>query len=171
MKYKVYIITGAPGVGKSTIAEKLRELYPHSFFIDIDVFRKQVGKVDMNLHDQDYLKTLDIVANNVRFLLENDLYLPIFVFDCLSPKNIDSFVEAIGNKGEIKQIVLWMGNDLLKERITSRVGHFYYDFENAKKMNDWFFEYRDTKHDDFLFLDRSEFDVEKTVERIVMEVM
>ncbi len=170
MDYIVFIITGAPAVGKSTIAKKLRGFFPKGFFIDIDDFRRFVGKVDMNAHDEDYDQTLKIVAGTIKHVLQSGTFSPIFVFDCLTPKRIDNFIKQVGDSEIVKTVVLWMPNELLKERMTARTDHFYNDLDNTLRMNDWFLDYKKSQNNDLLFIDRGELDIDNTVSKIIAEI-
>lgn len=162
---KIIIITGAPGIGKTTILEKLRSHFSKGFFVDVDEFRKSCGNVRLNYHDQDYDEILKVLEIFILSLSQNDYFKPVFVFDCMSPKRLFSFYESVSKAIEVIIFVLWEDNTLLEERMKSRHGHFYNDIENAKKLNNSFLELKDNKK--VVFIDRTVLDVENTVREIL----
>lgn len=168
LKSNVYLLTGAPATGKNTVAQELRRFFPKSFFLDIDLLRSQIGQANMQAHDDDYLQALRIVAQTVNYLLQNKLYLPIFVIDALSPKRFDFFTALIQGQETITKIILWLDNDLLNERITERQGHFFDDWNTTQKMNNWFEELKEQNREDIVFIDRSNQDAQSTA-RLIWE--
>lgn len=59
MKPKLIILNGAPGVGKSTLAQKYADMYPLTLKLDVDVIRRFISNYREQFHESGSLsKTL-----------------------------------------------------------------------------------------------------------------
>ena len=132
-KYKVIIVRGAPGMGKSTIGELLRVSDFAGAVMDIDEFRAMVNCEEFKIHQNEYYyKAIDVISSLIREYLKKEIF-PIFITDVMSNTFLSYFLLKLEN---IDYLVINLYSDFekLKRRMSNR-NHGFIDLEIAEKLN------------------------------------
>lgn len=123
-KTRIIVITGAPGVGKSSVArELLSQLPDKSVWIDTDdLIRVKPWHVDLSLCELAALNLLACVDNfkhwKARIILVSGAIVPGGIFSCLNEYSADKGCQ------EWQFFGLQANSDTLRKRIESDLEHF-----------------------------------------------
>ena len=164
---EIYIITGPPGVGKSTIAGMVANRLDNSAFIEGDMIYHMVAGGFVSPWEDDglYLElfwenVLDITAN---FIQRNiSVVLEYIIF----PEQLNMIANRFGKEGiKIKYIVLMAGEDTILKRDNSRE----LDCRMGEKTLDMLDQFRKLNIDKKYILDTSNLNEEDTLNIIMAE--
>ena len=92
-KYELILVRGAPGVGKTTLATRLRAHFPKGITVEVDSFKGMVNLLDWKDTTQ-YYHILEAVATTCRSYLDNG-YAPVIVVDTLSSETLEDFMTIL----------------------------------------------------------------------------
>lgn len=154
MPTSLFLLQGAPGIGKSTIAQHLKESFPQGYFLEVDTIRSFMGKPVWEAHDETYYTALEAAVRLTEFLLEKGL-APIFIIDCLTEKGVAQFLTYFSAPPPMKQIILWAEDTRLEERLSGRKDHPFSNREIALNMNGYLREYAEKANAHIHFLNTS----------------
>ncbi|MCK9273225.1 ATP-binding protein [Candidatus Gracilibacteria bacterium] len=117
---KLIILNGAPGVGKSTVAEKLHAELPLSFLIVIDAWWKQISNWRESRKESQRL-VYKIASVSIDAYLEEgkDVIVDKAILNDI--KTLDELV-GVGEKhgAEVYELVLMASKEVVLERATQR---------------------------------------------------
>jgi broad-specificity NMP kinase len=136
----VVLIRGAPGIGKSTLAEILRSTMKGGAVIDIDDIRRMICDERFvykeNVH---YLNAVGVVGDLVRKLSELGCR-PVVVVDVFAVEALRAFIQAMRD-AEIFVISLYADDNILLDRMKAR-HNGYVNVDVARSVNQHIFETR-----------------------------
>jgi len=132
------VVTGPPGVGKSTVAALVADRLPSSVLIEGDAFFAflRQGAIEPWLpesHAQNEIVTEAAAVATGRFARD---YATVYD-GVVGPWFVDTFLAASGLDG-LDYVVLLPDVETCVERVLTRVGHGFRDEAAARKMHDEF---------------------------------
>ncbi len=133
---KLWIVRGAPGVGKSAVGRRIRRSCPSSAVVEVDVLRSMVTDIDWTSSASHELG-LRLAADAARSLLAEG-YDPVVVIDTLLGDALAYFLSRIS--APVMVFTLVAREDQLSSRARGRGS----GFQNQKvmlEMNRWFLEH------------------------------
>ena len=140
----VVIIRGAPGVGKSTLAEMLRRTINGCAVIDVDDIRRMICDERFVYKENDhYLKAIDVAGDLVRKLTELG-FRPVFVIDVFAVEALRAFVQRMRG-ADIFSVSLYADDDILLDRMKAR-HNGYVNVDVARSVNRHIYETRGLSH-------------------------
>ena len=132
----VIIIRGAPGVGKSSAASLLAQLYPSGAKVEVDRIRSMVNSVDWTDQSQ-HIAALKVAVDVACRFLEQDVR-PVIVVDTFSGDKVRAFVsQLISARPLIHSYVFTLHADpkVLEARLKGRDADNFKDFAIAAMIN------------------------------------
>lgn len=132
LQSKIILIRGAPGVGKSSLRNHLKELLPKGAFLEIDALRDTLFTQDWeddSIHIQMLLSGIELAKN----ILTNNIACPVFVVDTFSKGKIGIIIDS--NCLDYSIISLYCDKEELRRRIELRPSEFYRDINSALVIN------------------------------------
>jgi predicted kinase len=126
------ILRGAPGVGKSTVAELLRERFPKGISIEVDMLRGMVhgNPWGSSLHHGHAVSA----AGQLALHYAACGYQPVVIVDCLVGRSLDDLVEQLG-QCNCAVYTLVASEAVLRDRIRLREQHGFTDESLAVSLN------------------------------------
>lgn len=140
--YDLILLRGAPGVGKTTLAKRLRAHFPKGITIEVDSFKGMVNILDWKDTNQ-YHHILEAVAMTCRSYLDNG-YAPVIISDTLSAETLEDFLALLQkslNEPSCLVITLVCAPEVLEGRIHDRKNGFSL-IEPSLAVNDDMRKYR-----------------------------
>jgi len=124
-RYDLILIRGAPGVGKTALAEHLKEHYPSGVTVEVDSLKVMINRWDWRDSAQ-YRHILEAAGSVCRSYFDNG-YAPVIVVDPFSCPVLDSFISMVRSsprKPAYFIITLFCDPPSLEQRIQSRTEGF-----------------------------------------------
>lgn len=135
-RYDLVLIRGAPGVGKSTLAENLKKHFPHGATVEVDYIRGIINRVEW-IHAQQDIHGVEAAWAAGRSYLASG-YFPVLIIDTFGLpkyKKIVSFIHASRPGLSCHTLALYCTDEELVSRITRRKNGFS-DKENSLRLNE-----------------------------------
>ncbi len=129
-KYDIVIVRGAPGIGKSTLCQFIKNELLDGITIEIDSIRTMFNS---NPQNEQFKQVLDITY----YLIEKFANLgriPIIIPYTFSGVSLIYFENLITEKYTYKIITLYSDNDTLNNRLNERIFGFK-NFQFSKEVN------------------------------------
>ena len=164
--YEILIIRGAPGVGKSTLASKLRKEFPSGVTVETDHIRAMINSVKW-VNTEEHLHALDATWEVCRSY--RDCYTPITVIDTFSPSKLKYFISKFDSESvpvNYLVISLYCTDEELKRRILNRPSG-YKEVDNCLILNHEVAKYR---HANEIHIDTTHLQP-REVQKLVLEAL
>lgn len=131
--YDLIIVRGAPGIGKTTLGELLKNDDFFCAVIDIDEVRGMfLGEKFICHENEEYYKALELTILMVRNL-RTQFVKPILITDVLAEELLEYFIIKVKNLSYLI-INLFASNEILMQRIENRSGG-YKEIDVSLKIN------------------------------------
>jgi|GEM_PF-6668672 len=115
----IFLVRGAPGVGKSTLTVGLKKLFPFGVTIEVGPFLKMINAFKDGDKKQ-YGDSLELIGElTLQYLKKN--YRPVFIIGPLKALRVHDFQERLPVDVDFKLISLYAGNDDIDRRIDGRL--------------------------------------------------
>ena len=134
-KPKLIFIGGAPGVGKSTLAQRLKRSFPGGITLESDEVWGLINNVDWHDKEQHLLALRQTFLLAESFL--NSGFQPIVVVDVFTNRTLEKMLELLKDHKALepyKIISLFLSDEKLKDRVLNRDGGFK-DLESCYYCN------------------------------------
>ncbi|MBB3054296.1 adenylate kinase family protein [Mucilaginibacter gotjawali] len=115
----IFLVRGAPGVGKSTLTAGLKKLFPRGVTIEVGPFLKMINAFQDGDKKQ-YSDSLELISDLALRYLEKD-YRPVFIVGPLKALRVQHLRERLPAEVNFKLISLYAGNEDIDRRIDGRV--------------------------------------------------
>ena len=130
---QVWVVRGAPGVGKSALGRRLKRTLPAAAVVEVDVLRSMRSDVDWTDRESHHLG-LRVAAEVVRCLLAEGTD-PVVVIDTLLGDALDYFLSRLDCP--VRVFTLTAQDDALVGRARGR-GSGFQNRQVMLEMNRWF---------------------------------
>lgn len=138
---RVLLIRGAPGLGKSTLAEMLRPAMHAGAVVDVDDIRRMIcGERFVYKENGHYLKAVRVAADLARALSKLGCK-PVTVVDVFAVEAFHVFMQAM-HGADIFSISLYTDDDVLSDRMRARHGG-YVNVDVARSVNQHIYDTRE----------------------------
>lgn len=132
------VVTGPPGVGKSTVAALVADRLPRSVLVEGDAFFAFLRQGAIEPWRPESHAQNEVVIEAAALATERFAREYATVYDgVVGPWFVDSFLAATG-LAELDYVVLLPDVEVSVERVMARVGHGFRDEAAARKMHDEF---------------------------------
>ena len=158
------IVRGAPAVGKSTLAKRIRQEFHKGFLVEVDNMRCILNSVDL-YQKQQHLNALDATASLIKSYLKSG-YSPGIVIDSFDSTKLSIFTAKF-KKINFLIISLYASNDVLKNRLLNRENGFK-DWTATKYLNEEIINHRNNNE---ILLDTSESSKEQVAQSFLQAVL
>lgn len=126
------LLRGAPGVGKSTAARKLRQLIPKGAILEVDTLRGMIAAVKW-VDSEQHLLALE----HARLLAESFLqraFRPVVVIDTFSRSKLLRFTQGLSGSYRIASLhARW---EVLRTRVEQRPDEHFKDLTAIQLLHD-----------------------------------
>lgn len=140
--HDLFVIRGAPGIGKTSLASQLRKSDSIASVIDIDDIRRMMnGEKFICDENETYLNAISVAARLVLVLAANNI-VPIVIVDVFFCPFLEAFKKPLMGL-KLKVITLTTENEILCNRMLNRKTGFV-DIGAAEKINRWFIDSSDS---------------------------
>ena len=116
----LWVIRGAPGVGKSAAARSIRKRLPSCAVIEVDTLRGMRGSPDWK-DTESHLLGLEQAARLARSFIRNGV-APVIVVDTMMADRLAYFEDQAGRRCKVFMFVV--AEDELRRRVRSREAGF-----------------------------------------------
>jgi broad-specificity NMP kinase len=166
---KLIILNGPCGVGKSTIAEMLRDALPMSFLIDVDAQRRFIGKYrEKEYRESSRYLSFFVALGIVQTCLADGRDVIVDKFIMKDPNIIDKFI-GLGrkNNAEVFEIILWAEKDIVLKRAENR-GYKVGGSLTPQKCEEFWYQMKDLKEQrpNAVVIPTDDLSVEETFEKV-----
>lgn len=166
---KLIILNGPCGVGKSTIAQMLRDSLPMSFLIDVDAQRRFIGKYQEEEYRQSsanlsFLASLGIAEACLR----DGRNVIVDKFIMKDADMIERFIKlGRKNNAEVFEIILWAEKDIVLKRAENR-GYKVGGSLTPQKCEEFWYQTRDLKEQrpNAIVIATDNLSIEETFEKV-----
>ena len=156
---EVLIIRGAPGVGKSSLAGRLKKWLKNSVLIEIDQLRGMISSVEWCNDEQHFLSLNNAFSLTRNFLTSG--YHPIIIVDTFSRGKLTKFLQNLtGLKSHI--LSLYAQEEELLQRINDGKDR-YKEIESCLILNE---EILKKRYDNEKFIDTTNLSKEAVFEQV-----
>lgn len=164
---KLIIINGTAGVGKSTLAEKLHELLPLSFLVNVDAQRRFISQYRENAKESNDLAFEVLLAITEACLKsKRDVIVDKMIW------NINSTLDTLSGLGEkysaeVHEIILEASKETVVRRVDGR-GYKPGGLLTPEKVDRFWEETQKLKHErpNALVIDTDNLTAEQVLERV-----
>jgi predicted ABC-type ATPase len=162
--FDLILVRGAPGVGKSTLTEKMKACFPKGITIEVDSVREMINRVEW-MNGTQHLHALQSAWAACQSYA-NAGYSPVIVIDTFGPYTMRDFVSLIDHSPQKKRYIfisLFCEPEALVTRITGRKNGFS-EIETSLILNE---EVRKCRHPEERMIDTTG----KTPDQTLTEVL
>ena len=132
----IIIIRGAPGVGKSTTAKLLAEMFPKGVRLEVDTLRNMVISPDWK-NQKEHIDLLNVSLKVVLEFLSLG-FRPVIVVDTFSGNKIEKYLNDFFRERPEKSVLIFSlhcSEGELRSRVENRNEDEFKDFDVCRKLN------------------------------------
>lgn len=161
----IVVISGTPGAGKSSVAERLAERFPKSAHLDVDIFRHMIVGGNVAPWEDTDLKQYSLLEKN--FLAVTRIFLDerfvVIIDDVIGDDQVKKYQ---GMFDDVYGFLLLPSKEVLKERDKFRDP----EYQMSDRIDVLYPKFAEVPHPILKVIDSSDQTLDETVEEIYKQL-